>query len=85
MTDYTNLTYEQRKQIQDFSVREALKELIQVSHKHIPTNSRVCRLSLVLDVPGRKNSLILDYSPLHHTYVIRNPDLKLSLLQQDDT
>ena len=84
MIDCTNLTFEQRKQIQDLPVGEALKQLIKVSHKHIPDNSRVCRLTLVLDAPGRKNSLILDYSPLHYTYIVRDPNLKLSLISHDD-
>ena len=82
--DYTNLSFKQRKQLQDFPLREALEQLIKVSHKHIPNNSRICRLDIVLDVPGRTRSIILDFSPLHFTYVIRDPEIKLSLMKDEN-
>lgn len=85
MINYTTLKHKQRKQAQDHTVREVLQQLLEISHKHIPNNSRVCRVTVSLDVPDQKRYLTLDFSPLHSTYVVKDPKLKLSLMQQDNT
>ena len=64
----------QRGELQSVPLRKAVQDLISVSHKHIPKDSRVARLDIVLDVPGRKRSLILDYCPDPSLYITKSKE-----------
>ena len=55
----------------------AIEKLLQISHKNIPPDSRICRLDIVLDVPGRTRSLILDFSPIHNTHITQDKKIIL--------
>ena len=77
--DVTRMEYEERKNYQHTPVVNACKTLIEVSHKHIPEGSRICRLDIILDVPNRKRSIILDYSPAIKLYVDNEGSLTYSL------
>lgn len=82
MSDNLNLSemsYEDRTRYQHLNLLAATEELLKVSHVPLLRyeGSRVARVTVVLDPPGKKNFKSIDFAPCDPLYTDRNGNLSL--------
>ncbi len=80
MSDNLNLSemsYKDRTRYQHLNLLTATKELLKVSHVKIPEEARVARVTVVLDIPGKKNMKNIDFAPCDPLYTDHNGNLNL--------
>lgn len=76
MSDNLNLSemsYEDRRRYQHINTVHALRTLLEVSHVPLLRyeGSRVARITVVLDPPGKKNFKSIDFAPYLPAYIDR--------------